>query len=240
MLQAEGLRLSFSGVHALQGAEITAAEGSITALIGPNGAGKTTAFNCISRIQHLDAGSIRLDGEDLLARGPADLVELGVARTFQHVSLFGSLDVRDNLRVGEHAGRRRRHDRDGARTAWSTEDLVGLLGLGDDLSRDVATLPLGTQKRVELARALAAAPRLLMLDEPAGGLPHEEVMAMRDLLRDLNQQLHVTVLVVEHHMEMVMSLSDHVVVMATGRTIAAGPPAVVRDDAEVGRVYLGA
>lgn len=240
MLVVDDLRLSFSGVQALQGAEFQVERGSITALIGPNGAGKTTAFNCIGRIQRIDAGSIKLDGEDLLRHGPADLIGLGVARTFQHVSLFGSMNVRDNLRVGEHAGRRRRDHESAAPASWSLDDVIDLLDLGTDLSREVTTLPLGTQKRVELGRALAAAPQLLMLDEPAGGLPHTEVMEMRDLLRRLNRELQVTVLVVEHHMEMVMSLSDHVVVMATGRTIAAGTPASIQTDAEVGRVYLGA
>lgn len=238
MLLVEDLRLAFSGVHALQGAEISAQRGSITGLIGPNGAGKTTAFNCVSRIQDVDSGTISLEGENLLGHGPSDLVRLGVARTFQHVSLFESLNVRDNLRVGEHASRHHRGDAD--RRAWSLDDVIQLLDLGDELGRDVGALPLGTQKRVELGRALAAAPRLLMLDEPAGGLTHDEVIQMRDLLRALNQDLGVTVLVVEHHMEMVMSLCDHIVVLATGKTIASGPPATIQADAEVGRVYLGA
>lgn len=237
MLEVRDLQLSFSGVRALQGAHLTAHEGAITALIGPNGAGKTTAFNCIARVQRADGGSIHFDGEDLLKRHPAELVELGIGRTFQHSSLFESLDVRGNLQVGEHAGRRRHAT--SSRTI-GLDEIIDLLELGEILSRSVESLPLGTQKRVELGRALLAQPRLLMLDEPAGGLTHGEVADLRDLLMTLNETLGISILLVEHHMEMIMSMSNHVVVLSGGRTIAAGSPSDVQADPEVGRVYLGA
>lgn len=238
MLDVRGLSVSFSGVHALQSADFSVATGSVTALIGPNGAGKTTAFNCISRIQEFDSGTIRLAGDDLRDRSAADLVSLGVARTFQHSALFRSMTVRDNLRIGERAGATRRRAEQA--TSWSLDDVVDWLGIGDELDRNVGSLSLGTQKRVELGRALATRPRFLMLDEPAGGLIHEDVVRLSTLLRDLRTHFDVTVLIVEHNMAMVMTLSDHVVVLSAGRTIAAGPPDEVRADREVQRVYLGA
>ncbi|WPB87873.1 ABC transporter ATP-binding protein [Streptomyces malaysiensis] len=233
LLEVDDLHVSFAGVHALQGASFAVDPGTVTALIGPNGAGKTTAFNCISRVVAPGSGSICFDGTDLLRKRPSELVRLGIARTFQHAALFESLDVLDNIRVGAEAGRAKG-------SASLVGDVLDLLGLADHARADVSSLPLGSRKRVELARALASRPSLLLLDEPAGGLTHQEVMEIRDVLLSIRRELGMAILIVEHHMAMIMSMSDHVVVLAGGRQISSGTPEEIRNDPEVIKVYLGA
>ena len=221
----------FGGIVAVDDVSLDVEAGAIVGLIGPNGAGKTTLFNLVSGIYRPDAGELVLDGESLLTTPPHRIAGRGIARTFQNLELFRTMTVRENVLV---AADRRARPRERAHEALST---VGLERLAD---RIVAGLPYGTLKRVELARALAAAPRLLLLDEPAGGLNHEEVASLSSFIRRLRDDLELTILLVEHHMNLVMTVSDQVTVLSFGRKIAAGTPAEVQADAAVFEAYLGA
>jgi branched-chain amino acid transport system ATP-binding protein len=239
----------FGGIVALDGVNFAVSKGCLVGLIGPNGAGKTTLFNCLSRLYRPEQGDIRLDGKSLRDAKPSDIAALGVGRTFQSPALFASMSVLDNVKVGAHArGRngllseavtlpaRRHEERELDRTARA---MLALVGMEDLAERPAASLPLGARKRVELARALAVRPLLLLLDEPAGGLNHEEVAELGALIRSVRDRLGVTVLLVEHHMGLVMGLSDQVVVLNFGRVIANGPPAEVRENPAVTEAYLG-
>ena len=232
LLSARDVTVRFGGIVALDGVSLDVAQGQICGLIGPNGAGKTTAFNVITRLYRPQAGTLELEGESLLQTPPHRIVQCGIARTFQNINLFKTMSVLENVLVGAHA----RGGKVGEREALEVLDEVGL---GEHRDRPAAELPYGTQKRVELARALAACPRLLLLDEPAGGLNHEEVEELGAFIRRIRDERQLTVLLVEHHMNLVMSVSDHVTVLSFGRNIAAGPPAQVQRDATVIEAYLG-
>jgi branched-chain amino acid transport system ATP-binding protein len=223
--------------------------GQVCGLIGPNGAGKTTLFDCVSRLTRPRSGSIRLGDRDLLDLQPHQVAALGVARTFQHLGLVATLSVRDNVMLGAQGGRpgsgfvsaalRLPGVRAGERALRErAEEVLDRLGLTALAAHPAAGLPYGTLKRVELARALAAGPTLLMLDEPASGLAHGEVDELAELIEAVRGD--TTVLLVEHHMGMVMRLSDSVVVLDFGRVIATGTPAEVRADPAVLEAYLGA
>jgi branched-chain amino acid transport system ATP-binding protein len=229
LLEVDSVSQRFGGIVALNDVSFDADAGEIVGLIGPNGAGKTTAFNVITRLYTPDSGDVRFEGETLLTTSPSAVIRRGVARTFQNVELFGGMSVLDNVRVGAHA----RHGDERA------EDILFYVNLHSVRHRAASELPHGTQKRVELARALASGPRLLLLDEPAGGLSHEEVEQLGTFIRQLRDDFELTVLLVEHHMGLVMGVADRVHVLDFGRKIAEGTPAEVQANAAVVEAYLG-
>jgi branched-chain amino acid transport system ATP-binding protein len=248
-LRVQDVRVRFGGIVALDGVSFGVAPGRIVGLIGPNGAGKTTLFNCVSRLYECDSGEIAFNGASLLALPRHRVAGLGIGRTFQNLALFRSMSVLDNVMVGHHSRTRSgfvanalrlpgaaREDRAARDKAMS---LIAVLGLEALAGTSVSDLPFGTQKRVELARALAAEPRLLLLDEPASGLNHEEVEALGTLVQELRGRFRLTVLLVEHHMGLVMRISDRVVALNFGRVIAEGSPDEVQRHPDVVHAYLG-
>src|SRR5262245_9810183 len=236
LLTCANVRVRFGGIVALDGVSLEVPRGQIVGIIGPNGAGKTTLFNCISRLYSVESGDITFENQSLLPQPTHKIAGLGIARTFQNVALFESLSVRDNVLVGTHCRAGSGFAGDALRLAAAgqnseshdrVEELLDALDLDRDANRMVRDLPFGTRKRVELARALASEPKLLMLDEPAGGLNHGDVDRLRELIGALRSSFELTVLLVEHHMHFVMKLCDHVVALDFGKKIAQGTPAEI-------------
>jgi branched-chain amino acid transport system ATP-binding protein len=249
LLRVDGVTVRFGGITALDKVSFSVPTGHIVGLIGPNGAGKTTLFNCLSRLYGFSEGHILFEGRSLTETPTHGIARLGIGRTFQNLALFGTMTVRQNIMLGGHCRTRSGFLANALRLPWVRREeeglearadrLVDLLELGRVTGARVMDLPFGTQKRVELARALASEPKLLLLDEPAGGLNHEEVGALMALLRQVRERLKLTMLLVEHHMNLVMRVSDQVVALDFGKIIADGTPAEVQANAEVIRAYLG-
>jgi len=249
VLGVEDLSISFGGLAALSGLGFEVREREIFALIGPNGAGKSTVFNVITGLYRPSRGRVRLDGDDLLALAPHQIARRGVARTFQNTEVFRQLTALDNVLIGRHTHLRAGVIRGalwlpgvGREEALAREAALALLarlGLGDVAGVEAGSLPLGAQKRLEIARALAAEPRLLLLDEPAGGLNPTETQTLMAVIRGLRDESRLTIVVVEHDMELVMGISDRVAVLDHGRKIAEGRPGEIASDAAVVEAYLG-
>ena len=236
LLEVDNVSRRFGGILALDEVSLTVNEGELAGLIGPNGAGKTTAFNVITRLYKPSGGAVRYEGKDLLREPAHRIVRVGIARTFQNLQLCAHMSVLDNVLVGAHSRIGPGRERKARADAMSILDSLGLAKLA---AAPATGMPFGTLKRIELARALASKPKLLLLDEPAGGLSHEEVGELAGLIRRIRTDHKLTILLVEHHMNLVMSVSDRVTVLDFGRTIAAGAPKEIQSNPAVIEAYLG-
>jgi len=250
VLQTADIHLGFGGIKALSGVTLAAQAGQITAIIGPNGAGKTSLFNAISGFYKPQQGRVVFEGRDITGQGPAKRAALGLARTFQNVALFRGMSVLDNIKLGGHTrlhanplsalwylGPARREE--AALRREIEREVIDFLEIDHVRNQSVASLPYGLQKRVELARALAMRPKVLMLDEPVAGMNREETEDMARFILDIQEERGITVLLIEHDMGLVMDISNHVVVLNFGMVIGEGTPAQVRHQSDVVRAYLG-
>ncbi len=249
ILNVAGLSKRFGGIRALQDVNLQVRAGTIHSIIGPNGAGKTSLFNCITRVYDPDQGDVTSNGVDLLGVKPHRVPYLGIARTFQNLQLFPHMSVLENVLTGsdfldrvsiiEHLFKLGRARRSGARSREIARESINRFGLSAHDAIAVAELPYGVQKMVELARALAMQPKLLLLDEPTAGLNSDEILKLKTLLRTIHEEVGVTMLVIAHDVGFVMQLSDHITVLDFGKVIADGPPADIVRNIAVQEAYLG-
>ena len=249
MFEIRGLTKHFGGIRAVDGVDLRLAEGELVGLIGPNGSGKTTVFNLVTGIYRPDAGSITLEGKSLVGLSPHQINRLGIARTFQNVRLFRNLTVMDNVRIAHHSHRKYGPVSALCRTGRfyhaekelqvKVEDFISIFSLQNRINEVSGSLPYGDQRKLEIARALASEPRVLLLDEPAAGMNPYEVRRLMEFILEIRERFRLTILLIEHQMRLVMGICERLAVMDFGQVIARGNPAEIRADRKVIEAYLG-
>jgi branched-chain amino acid transport system ATP-binding protein len=248
-LEVKALTKYFGGLRAVSNLALTINHGDLAGLIGPNGAGKTTAFNLITGLYHPSAGEIKLNGESIIGYEPFEITRMGIGRTFQNIRLFSNLSVLDNVRIAyhPHAGysmidgilRTSRYSEKERELTELAQDFLDIFNLQDIQNEIAKNLPYGEQRRVEIARALACNPKLLLLDEPAAGMNPKEIIKLMDLIHFIRDRFDLTILLIEHQMRLVMDICEHITVMDFGEVIAKGTPAEIQNNQQVIEAYLG-
>lgn len=249
LFQAKDISVSFGGIHAVQNVSFSVEHGEVFGIIGPNGAGKTTIFNLISRLYDVDSGTLHYQHEDITSVAPHHIAELGIARTFQNTELFEHESLLKNLLIGQHIYRRTniisellflpKVRKQELAFRHVVEDVIDLLNLQSYRDQQINNLPFGIRKMVEIARALCLQPKLLLLDEPSSGLNPEETEDLSFWIEDINEELEVTIIMVEHDMNLVLGASDRVLALADGKTLAIDKPAAIQNHPKVLQAYLG-